>query len=390
MGRISKNQIIEKYKKEFISNFDESIFSTTLAPGRINIIGEHTDYNLGLAMPTAINRWICSIVSQRSDNKINILASNFNKYVSVDIDSLNYSEKSWEKYIFGCIKIFVDEFGIDRGFNILVGGNIPIGFGMSSSAALEVSLLSSLMNAAGILYDSPKLLELSNRVEHNYLNIKSGLLDQYASVYSKLNKALLIDFSDMSHTYIDMNMKGSSWLLVNSMISRELVDSKYNERVKECNDALKYINNLFNADLQMNEINSHHLSEIKIMGNNDIAYRRLHHINSENRRVMDMREALITGNPSFIGEILNESHDSLSRNYDISCNEIDSIINISRNQAGFYGGRIMGGGFGGCTINLVENSQIDIFSSNLKKEFYNIYNYTIKTEKIQSSSGIIN
>lgn len=390
MGRISKNQIIEKYKKEFISNFDESIFSTTLAPGRINIIGEHTDYNLGLAMPSAINRWICSIVSQRSDNKINILASNFNKYISVDIDSLNYSEKSWKKYIFGCIKIFVDEFGIDRGFNILVGGNIPIGFGMSSSAALEVSLLSSLMNAAGILYDSPKLLELSNRVEHNYLNIKSGLLDQYASVYSKLNKALLIDFSDMSHTYIDMNMKGSSWLLVNSMISRKLVDSKYNERVEECNDALKYINNLFNADLQMNEINSYHLSEMKIMGNNDIAYRRLHHINSENRRVMDMCEALITGNPSFIGEILNESHDSLSRNYDISCNEIDSIINISRNQAGFYGGRIMGGGFGGCTINLVENSQIDIFSSNLKKEFYNIYNYTIKTEKIQPSSGIIN
>jgi galactokinase len=390
MGRISKNKIIEKYKKEFISNFDESIFSTTLAPGRINIIGEHTDYNLGFAMPTAINRWICSIVSQRSDNKINILASNFNKYVSVDIDSLNNSEKSWEKYIFGCIKIFIDEFGIDRGFNILVGGNIPIGFGMSSSAALEVSLLSSLMNAAGILYDSPKLLELSNRVEHNYLNIKSGLLDQYASVYSKLNKALLIDFSDMSHTYIDMNMKGSSWLLVNSMISRKLVDSKYNERVEECNDALKYINNLFNTDLQMNEISSHHLSELKIMGNNDIAYRRLHHINSENRRVMDMREALITGNPSFIGEILNESHDSLSRNYDISCNEIDSIINISRNQAGFYGGRIMGGGFGGCTINLVENSQIDIFSSNLKKEFYNIYNYSIKTEEIQPSSGIIN
>jgi len=388
MDRISKNNLIIKYQKEFINQFRDNNFFTAISPGRINIIGEHTDYNLGLAMPIAIDRWICSVVSIRDDNKINIYSSNFNEKISLNLNDLNANKTTWKKYVFGCIKIFMDEYNIHKGLNILIGGNVPIGFGMSSSAALEVSLLASLIHAFNISIDNYKILELSNRVERDFLGIQSGLLDQYASIFSKKDKPLLIDFSTLSHVYVDSKIKNASWILINSMVDRSLVDSKYNERVNECKLGLKQINDLYKTQININQITYTHLEKLKNFNKNRVIYNRIYHILSENDRVHLMKEALEKGDLNLIGEILNNSHDSLSNHYQVSCKEIDVILDISKKQRGFYGGRIMGGGFGGCCLGLINDSDKDFYIENLIENFYNQFKYKLKIEIVDFSDGL--
>jgi len=385
VDRISKNDLILQYQNEFKDHFETQDYYTAIAPGRINIIGEHTDYNLGLAMPIGINRWICSIVSLRDDDRFNIYSSNFNEKVSVDFDELKDNViDNWKKYVFGCIKIFMDEYSIDKGVNILIGGNIPIGFGMSSSAALEVSILSSLSLSFNKTIEEYKILELSHKVENDFLGIKSGLLDQYASVFSKKDKPLCIDFASMTHSYVNSNIIGATWLLINSMVDRSLINSKYNDRVNECRQALVYINETF-KDIRMNELTKEHL---EVLVNKKELYNRIAHIVSENKRVVHMKEALVNGDNNLIGKILNKSHDSLKNYYNVSCREIDSIIDISRQLEGFYGGRIMGGGFGGCCLVLIDSSKSELFTQSVTKLFFNKYQYNIKIENIDFANGL--
>ncbi len=386
MGRVSKNDIIEKFQQEFINRFQDDAFSTSIAPGRINLIGEHTDYNLGMAIPIAINRWICSIISVRSDDKINIYASNFKEQLYLNINNLNATKSGWQKYALGCIKIFMQRYNINKGFNVLIGGNVPIGFGMSSSAALEVSLLGALISSIGQPIDNSEILKLSNKVEQEFLGIKSGFLDQYASIFSKNNQPLLIDFSTLSHKYIHSNIKGASWVLINSMVNRSLIDSKYNDRVMECQSALDYINDSNDSKMRINNMTYSHLRKLKAC-DNGIMYKRIRHLISENERVQLMQQALKKGNLNLIGDILNQCHSSLANDYEVSCLEIDAIINISKKQKGFYGGRIMGGGFGGCTLNLIDDYHRESFIHNVGKLFYNEFKYELKIESVQFSDG---
>lgn len=383
MDRVSKLDLITDSKKEFKEKFKVKEESVCVAPGRINLIGEHTDYNLGLAMPIAIDRWVCTVAYKRSDEKVNIHSSNFNKTISSSLNEL-YPKELWEKYIFGCIQVVKDHFDIKEGIDLLIKGNVPIGFGVSSSAALEVSVIGALLSVYNLNMDSLLILKLSNRVEHDYLGIQSGMLDQYASIFSKKNNPMIIDFSNLSHQYIEMNIKNASWILINSMVDRELASSKYNQRVSECQEGLSVINKALKKTLLINELTLKDLESIKQEG---IIYRRLYHVVSENMRVLSMKEALERGDVQNAGNLLNDSHDSLSNYYDVSCNEIESIISISERQKGFYGGRIMGGGFGGCAISLVETSTKDKFTHNVSSLFFDKYKYDLKIESVDFSDG---
>ena len=385
MGRVSKNNLIVKCQQKFIDHFESDSFYTAAAPGRINIIGEHTDYNLGLAMPIAIDRWICSVVSRRKDSKVNIYSSNFNEKVCLNMDDFNMPKQSWVKYSAGCVKVFMNEFGIDTGFDILIGGNVPIGFGVSSSAALEVSLLGALFYSSELEIDNYKILELSSKVENNFLGIKSGLLDQYASIFSKPNKPLLIDFSSMSHSYVKSSVSQASWVLINSMVDRALVGSEYNSRVDECQEALEKINYSKKIKIKMNDISD---ADLQIIKDSKILFKRLSHVLSENKRVYLMKNALESGDLGLVGKILNDSHFSLSRDYEVSCEEIDKIIDISSKIEGFYGGRIMGGGFGGCCLCLVDNYRKESFANQVVQNFQNQFKYELKVEFVDFSEGL--
>ncbi len=385
MGRISKDIIASKYQLEFKNRYGLDSFCTAISPGRINIIGEHTDYNLGLAMPIGIDRWVCSVASIRSDSKVNIYSSNFDKKVSLSISDLDNHKDSWIKYSAGCVKILNESINTSNGYDILIGGNVPIGFGMSSSAALEVSLLGALLQVLGMKIDKQNILNLANKVEKDVLGIKSGLLDQYASIYSKKDSPILIDFSSLTHLYVKSQIKEASWVLINSMVDRSLVDLKYNQRVEECQSALEKINTSQKNNLKINEISDFDLMVIK---DNKVLYDRLYHILSENKRTKLMKNALESGDVHAVGKILNESHLSLSEKYEVSCKEINDILRISNKVEGFYGGRIMGGGFGGCCLCLVDDSKKDIFITKVFEEFYDNYKYDLKVEFVKFSEGL--
>ena len=384
MDRITKDHLVSDFKEIFLNKFKKNPEIISVAPGRINIIGEHTDYNFGLAMPIAINKWIISMLSERSDRKINIHSVNYNKTISSNLNDLENNSELWEKYIKSSINVINKKYNINNGFDILIGGNIPIGFGLSSSAALEVSIVSCILGKYFDKNDKYEILEICNKVEKEMLGIESGMLDQYASIFSMDKNFLLIDFNNISHEYFDSNIKESSWLLINSMISRELVDSEYNIRVAECREGLNLLNELTRKNLSLSTLL---LDDIEFIKNSRKLYNRLFHVCSENQRVKKMREEILSGNLVNIGKLLLESHYSLSEKYEVSCSEIDFIISISKEHPGFFGGRIMGGGFGGCTINLVKNSLKKEFMYFVKDEFYKKYKSNIEIEEVVFSEG---
>ena len=242
MDRITKNNLVSNYKKIFLQKFKSTPAIISSAPGRVNIIGEHTDYNLGLAMPMAIDKWIISMISERSDKKINVFSINYDKNIEFDLSELDKSNHLWEKYVKSAIKLISKDITLNKGFNMLIGGNIPIGFGMSSSAALEVSILNLIFSHCGYEISKNDVLKKCNELENDLMGIKSGMLDQYASIFSLKNKIMVIDFKNLTHSYYNYKINSASWILINSKVQRNLVESKYNLRVKECNDALSIIN----------------------------------------------------------------------------------------------------------------------------------------------------
>tara|TARA_B100001142_G_scaffold269334_1_gene274919 strand:+ start:8839 stop:10011 length:1173 start_codon:yes stop_codon:yes gene_type:complete len=384
LDRITKDYLVSDFKEIFFSKFKKNPEIISAAPGRVNIIGEHTDYNFGLAMPIAIDKWIISMLSERSDRKVNIHSVNYSKTILSNLNDLENHSELWEKYVKSSINVINKKYNLNNGFDILIGGNIPIGFGMSSSAALEVSIVSCILGKYFDKNDKYEILEICNKVEKDMLGIESGMLDQYASIFSMDKNFLLIDFNNISHEYFDSNMKESSWLLINSMISRELVDSEYNIRVAECREGLNLLNKLTGKKLSLSSLL---LKDIEFIKNNRKLYNRLFHICSENQRVNKMREEILSGNLVNIGKLLLESHYSLSTKYEVSCDEIDFIISISKEHSGFFGGRIMGGGFGGCTINLVKKKLKKEFMCFVKDKFYKKYKSNIEIEEVVFSEG---
>ena len=383
MDRITKNNLVSDYRKIFLQKFKSIPTITSSAPGRVNIIGEHTDYNLGLAMPMAIDKWIISMISERSDKKINVFSINYDKNIEFDFSELDTSNYLWEKYIKSAIKSISKNLTLKKGFNLLIGGNIPIGFGMSSSAALEVSILYLILSHFGYEISKYDVLKKCNELENDFMGIKSGMLDQYASIFSLKNKIMVIDFKNLTHSYYSHKINSASWVLINSKVQRNLVESKYNLRVKECTDALSIINHNSTNKYNFRTFEKKHLDLIDDM----TLKKRLTHIIEENLRVKKMVKIIENGQYEKIGKLLLESHFSLSNNYDISCKEIESIISISKKHKGFFGGRIMGGGFGGCTINLIKNENKKDFLNFVSDEFYKIYKYELDSEEVIFSNG---
>jgi len=362
---INKEQIISKTINSFIEYFDSKPEFTCAYPGRVNLIGEHLDYNRGMSISCGINKWIAVSVSNRKDNKIVVQSENLKSEIIFTTDLEDNTTELWHKYVFGSLSVFACHHQLKKGLNIIINGNIPMGSGLSSSAALEVALLSAYFNLFNIEIDKLELAKLCQKIEHEYLLIDSGLLDQLSSIYAKHNYYTLINFQDLSHSHMENNIEGASLLVINSMIKRELAISKYTKRVEECKKGFQIIN-----QTQLDKISDLDLKKIELY---PILKKRFSHILSEYRRVHQMKNCIINNNVIDAGKILIESHNSLKQDYEVSCKEIDFLIDISMESKDWYGGRIMGGGFGGCTINLVRtksvNKYIDLVNRNYKSEF---------------------
>ena len=365
----TKEQLMGHVCSKFISKYGNKPEFIGSVPGRINIIGEHTDYNDGLAMPAAIDRWICVAASRSDGDHSSIYSLNYNTNITLSQNENVDIKEVWMKLAKTSLDVLRLEFSIHHEIIIAVGGNIPIGCGLSSSSAFVISLAYAFCSLFSINVKGKTLAKLCHKIENSALGTAGGLLDQYGIILSKINHCMVIDFHDDTIEYVPILSNEYSWVVVNSCIQRELSESAYFERVNECRQGFKFLKNKFNIK-SIRDIDNSMLKALR-PGNKNL-HDRLTHVMEENIRVNEMRYVLEKGDAIQVGLILRQSHESLKSLYEISCEKIDYIIKSSKSFSGWHGGRIIGGGFGGCSLHLLDTNEVN-----------NYKNFIIERYKIQ-------
>jgi len=349
-------------------DFKETVNRIFRAPARINLIGEHIDYNGGLVLPACVNLYLTAFVKYRNDNKIRFFSRGFNGYIETTLDNLSYSKRfKWAIYPIGLFYILSKKgYEFKHGLDIYYESEIPSGSGLSSSAAiLDVTglLISNIYNLNLSLLD---IVYAAKAVENDYCKLKSGIMDQAIIALGKKNNALLLDCNTMNYEYKNMILDDYMFVILKTNKPRKLVESKYNERVEECNKALSIIKTKYKVD-NLCMLNPNDLPDIKLLLNDDILYRRVKHVVLEQARVIVFSNALGKGDINHLGRLLNESHESLKNDYEVTGIHLDTIVEAA-NKFGAVGARMTGAGFGGCGIALIKKDNID-FKDNVIKYY---------------------
>ena len=356
------------------------------APGRINLIGEHTDYNEGFVLPAAINLATYFAIDKSKNNYSKIISVDLNDSFILDIKSLKKSDKEWANYILGVLdQLKKKEISIEN-FNLVFGGDIPIGAGLASSAALETGFLFALDKLFNLNMDKLEIIQLSQNAEHEFVGVKCGIMDQFASVIGSEKKVILLDCRNLEYKYYPFEFEDVSILLCDTGVSHSLASSEYNIRRNECDLGVNIINKIDNnikslrdVPIELLEMNKEKFSE-KI-------YNRCKYIISENDRVLLACEYLNERDLISLGKLMYESHQGLKYEYEVSCNELDYLVNEVKKIEGVYGARMMGGGFGGCTINLVRNENLENICSSISEKYYKKFKVKLKTYKVNIAGG---
>lgn len=340
------------------------------APARINLIGEHIDYNGGKVLPCAISCYITALVSLRDDDIISISSSNIDKHLEANLHSLSYSkEADWGNYVFGMFYTLKQKgYHIPHGLNILVSSNIPLGSGLSSSAALLDLIGYLISDIFNLKISNKEIASLAQNCENSYCGLKSGIMDEAAIALGKANKCMLLDCAKFKYEYFDMDLGNFAFVVLKTNKPRKLTESKYNERVEECNLALNILKKHYNVS-NLCELSVKELDDIKNLLNDEVLYKRVKHVVSENDRVYQFVKALKNKNLHQIADLLNASHYSLKNDYEVSGMHLDTIVEAAL-TSGAIGSRMTGAGFGGCAIALINKADFDSFSKKVKDYYY--------------------
>ena len=366
---LNKNEI-DKMKSVFSERFGEG-GTLYFAPSRINIIGEHIDYNGGKVMPAAIEIGTYAIAKPNNLNELRLVSLNVEGTGNISLDEMDYEEsRSWMNYVVGMTK-FIGEAGyVIGGYDMVVYGNIPNGAGLSSSASLEMlvgEIINKLFNDGTI---SPvELVKLGVKTENDYIGVNSGIMDQFAIRMGKADHAILLDTNTLEYEYIPSELKDHIFVIMNTNKRRELKDSKYNERRAECEEGLAILQKSVDIDV-LCDIRADEDTEALLETIEDEVIRnRVRHVITENERVYEMIEAMKSGDTSLMGDILNRSHDSLKNLYEVSGFELDSIVSAAQESKYTLGARMTGAGFGGCAIALVEKENVNEFIEEVSNRY---------------------
>lgn len=343
------------------------------SPGRINLIGEHTDYNHGFVMPTAIDKKIYfEIRKNDTPTACSIYSETFNTRLNFDLKLIEKSSSTWENYILGVVNELQKRGKILEGFDCYIKSELPIGAGISSSAALECGLASGLNKLFDLNLSKQEIVNLSQAAENNFVGSQCGIMDQYASVMSKKDHLILLDCLSLEAEFIPANFKSCKILLINSKVSHSIADSEYNTRRKECESGLKIIRDQYKEVETLRDVTLELLDSCKSLLS-EKQYNRVLYVLQENKRVLAAADSLKVGKLQAFGKLMYQSHYGLRDLYEVSCKELDFLVKFSEEKDFIYGSRIMGGGFGGCTINLIEEAHISDFTEEVtiayQKEF---------------------
>ena len=367
-------------KSEFSKRFgaEGTIYASA---GRINLIGEHTDYNGGFVFPGAIDKVIMAEIKPNGTDKVRVYSIDINDYVEFGLKETDAPEQQWARYIFGVCREIIKRGGKVEGFDAVFAGNVPLGAGLSSSAALEsvfAFALNDIFNENSI--DKFELARIGQSTEHNYCGVKCGIMDQFASVFGKKGHLMRLDCRSMEFEYFPFNPEGYRLVLVDSVVKHELVGSPYNRRRESCERVAAKLGHQTLRDATMEELDSIK-SEITAED-----YMRARFVIGEKQRVLDVCDALVKGDYDTVGQRMYETHEGLSKDYEVSCEELDFLNDIAK-ECGVTGSRIMGGGFGGCTINLVKDDLYDNFVKTATEKFEAKYGHTPKIYDVVISDG---
>lgn len=378
-------QIIKKITTEYQNRYNTKPLIVK-APGRINLIGEHTDYNEGFVMPAAINKAIYFAMEKRNDDKIILNSIDYNDHYETTLKNIKFPQKQWSKYLIG-IHFLLKDKNIDKGYNCIFSGDIPLGAGMSSSAAIESGFIFSLNTLYNLNLNRLEMAKIGQKAEHKYVGVNCGIMDQFASLFGKKSKAIKLDCKNLNYEYVDLNFNAHTVLLCNTGVKHTLASSEYNKRRNECNEGVEFIKNKYNNINSLRDVTINMLDEFKNKLKPDI-YKRCSYVIQENNRLQNASHHLNNNNLLSFGQEMYGSHYGLKDQYEVSCPELDFLVKNAQEFNGVIGSRMMGGGFGGCTINLIENSKLDQFKSFITSKYKNQYNIDCEIYEISAETGV--
>lgn len=375
---------INTLEERFKSLFGEG-YNVYTSPGRINLIGEHTDYNGGYVFPGAIDKGIYAVIKLNGTQQINAYSLDYDKQTSFGLNEDEAPQESWARYIFGVCREIQKRGYVIGGFDTVFAGDVPLGAGMSSSAALESTFAYAINDLFNLNIDKFELARIGQSTEHNYCGVKCGIMDQFASLFGKEGHLMRLNCATMEFEYFPFHPRGYKLVLLDTVVKHELASSAYNRRRESCENACAHIQKKHPEVQTLSDATMEMLTEIK----QEISvedYRCAQYVIGEKQRVLDVCQALEHDDYVTVGERMYGTHHGMSQLYHVSCEELDFLNDIAK-QCGVTGSRVMGGGFGGCTINLVKEELYESFVDKAKRAYNAKYNREPKVYDVVISDG---
>ena len=370
----------------FAQQFNEAPLFVVASPGRINLIGEHVDYNHGFVLPAAIDKYMYVAVSKRSDHQIVLHAADIQQNYQTSLDNASQrSSLDWPNYVLGVAHELKKDGHAVSGFNILITGNIPVGAGVSSSAALECATVFALMHLFEFNISKQTMVQIAQRAENNFVGVNCGVMDQFATMFGKADHVIKLDCADLSYTYFPFKLDGISIVLFDTFVKHNLASSEYNTRRQECETGIAALRQQFSitsfreATLTMLDAVANNIS-------NDV-YNRCKYVIDEITRMEAACNHLLAGEIDAFGARMYETHTGLSKLYNVSCPELDLIVENCINESAIIGARMMGGGFGGCVIALMQTTELETVYNRINAVYENTFRRSMGKYVMQISDG---
>ena len=380
----SEQRLVEE---TFASRFGETTDKIVVrSPGRINLIGEHTDYNKGFVLPTAIDKCMYFVVAPRKDNEFHFFAADIEEEFNSTIQSIQKSPKGWPNYLMGVIEQILKAGRELRGCNVVFGGDIPIGAGLSSSAALEAGFAFALNTLFSLGFDKLELVHIAQNAEKEFVGVQCGIMDQFINIFGQEGKVLRLDCKTLEYEYFPFEYNHVRFVLCDTGVSRELSSSEYNVRRSQCETGVAVLQKHDTTIKSLRDVNLEFLELYKDILD-PIVFKRCAYVIHENGRVLSACKALLHNDLLTFGQLMFQSHTGLRDEYEVSCRELDILVNIATQISGLLGARMMGAGFGGCTLNLVEEKQCTEFLRTIQSKYKKATGRDLQTYIAQIHAG---
>jgi galactokinase len=361
------------------------------APGRVNLIGEHTDYNDGFVLPMAIDRAMIVAGAARADRRVRIYSVNIDEQATFDLDHPGAPRQgTWLDYVEGTAQslrqLLKDEAARLRGADLFLSSDIPTGGGLSSSAAIEVATGLALLSLSELEVDRKLLALAGQKAEHEYVGANVGIMDQWTSVFGKSGTALLLDCRTLETTYLPLDTTDMAIVVCDSHVKHELASSEYNKRRAECEQGVELLREFLPAIRALRDVTVAEFQQYETHLPEPIR-RRCRHVVTENARTLKAAELLRIGNLQLLGPLMNESHQSLREDYEVSCPELDLLTDTAQQIEGVFGARLTGGGFGGCTVNVVRRTDLNRFTNEVTRAYQHVFGLAPSISVVEPSAG---